>query len=357
MPTGPEHLSLANMEAMRAGARAAVRTCMGVGPADRVFILTDGSTHGIGHLLCEEASDFGGAVLLRDLEQYGERPIRALPEPLRSELLSFHPTVTFYAASAQPEEATFRTGLRVFLLNDLNVRHAHMAGITSRLMLEGMRTDYQRVALVTRTVYDVVRLAHMIRVTTPDGTDLQVSFDQGLRWVPCTGLYHRPGTWGNLPEGETYTCPQNVDGTLVAHVIGDPFNERYGVLPEPIVIEVRDSRAIRVHCDDGVLATEVMTYLDSAENGRRVGEFALGTNIGLKTLSGHLLQDEKIPGAHVAFGDPYPHETGAQWASPVHVDMIPVACTIAVDGEVIMRDGRFDYELLGLPAPRGASHS
>jgi aminopeptidase len=352
LSTHAEPLSLAQMEAMRAGARTAVRTCMGVGPADRVFILTDDTTHGIGHLLCEEASDFGGAVALHDLEQYGQRPIAALPEQLRAELLSFRPTVTFYAASAQASELTFRTGLRVFLLNDLNVRHAHMVGINSQLMLQGMRADYARVASVTRSVYDIARLAGAIRMTTPDGTDLNVELDAALRWVPCTGVYHRQGTWGNLPEGETFTCPRSVNGTLVAHMVGDHFGSRYGVLSQALVLTIEESRVTGVSSQNTALAQELAAYLDSVENGRRVGEFGIGTNTGLTGLSGNILQDEKLPGAHLAFGDPYPHETGAQWASPIHVDAIPLRCTLDVDGEKIMQDGSFDYDSLGLPVPR-----
>ena len=34
-------MSLSQIEAMRSGARTAVRTCMGVTPNDRVFVLTD----------------------------------------------------------------------------------------------------------------------------------------------------------------------------------------------------------------------------------------------------------------------------------------------------------------------------
>jgi leucyl aminopeptidase (aminopeptidase T) len=353
MPSDAAHLTLAQMEAMRSGARVAVRTCMGIAPGDRVFILTDKSTHGIGRLLSEEASDAGGEVLLHDLEQYAERPIKALPEALRAEVIQFRPTVTFYAASSQPGEVAFRTGLRVFLLNDMHVRHAHMPGITSQLMQEGMRTDYRAVASVTQAVYDVARLAESIQVTTPDGTDLTARLDPALRWVPCTGIYHRAGQWGNLPEGETFTCPQTVEGTLVAHVIGDHFSQKYGVLAEPAVIDIRDGFVVDVRSTNSALLHELTDYLDSAENGRRVGELAIGTNFGLRRLVGNMLQDEKIPGIHIAFGSPFPSETGAQWQSSVHVDVVPLRCTIIVDGETIMRDGRFDYELLGVPVPRG----
>lgn len=352
MPTDSAHLTLAQMESMRPGARAAARTCMGIGLADRTFVITDRLTHGIGRLLAEEASDAGSEVLIHDLEQYAERPILAFPDGLHRELLRFRPTVTFYAASSQPGEVTFRTALRTFLLNELKVRHAHMPGITAQLMREGMRTDYRAVAAVTTAVYDMARLAERITVNTPDGTALTAIIDPNLRWVPCTGIYHEAGQWGNLPEGETFTCPQRVDGTLVAHIIGDYFSEKYGVLAQPVIFEIQASRAVDVRSENRGLVAELVAYLDSADNGRRVGEFAIGTNIGLKRLSGNLLQDEKIPGIHVAFGNPYPHETGADWSAAVHVDVIPLNCTIDIDGQVIMQAGRFDYELLGISAPR-----
>jgi aminopeptidase len=353
MPTDAAHLTFNQLEAMRAGARVAARTCMGITPADRVFVLTDQATHGIGRLLSEEASEAGGEVLLHDLEQYAERPMKALPEELRTELLKFRPTVTFYAASTQPGEVTFRSGLRVFLLNDLNVRHAHMPGVTAQLMQEGMRTDYRAVAAATTAVYDMARLADTIRVTTADGTDLTAVFDPSLRWVPCTGIYHRAGQWGNLPEGETFSCPKSVNGTLVAHCVGDYFSERLGVLKDPVSVEITDGVAQSIRSTNQALADELRAYLDSAENARRVGEFAIGTNIGLKKLSGNMLQDEKIPGVHVAFGNSYPAQTGASWSSPLHIDFIPLRCSISVDDEIIMKDGRFDYEMLGMASPRG----
>ncbi len=295
MPTDPTHVSLKQLETMRAGARVAARTCMGIGPADRVFILTDRATHGIGRLLGEEASEAGGEVLVHDLEQYADRPMIAVPEPLRAELLKFRPTVTFFAASSQPGEVTFRTGLRAFILEEIQARHAHMPGITAQLMQEGMRTDYRVVSSVTTAVYDMARYARSDRVTTPDGTDLTVRFDPDLRWVQLHRHLSPGWQWGNLPEGETYTCPQMVDGTLVVHIIGDYFSPKYGVLAQPVTFTIRDCTRDRRARGERRAGYELTAYLDSAENGRRVGEFAVGTNVGLHRLTGNLLQDEKIP--------------------------------------------------------------
>jgi leucyl aminopeptidase (aminopeptidase T) len=138
---------------------------------------------------------------------------------------------------------------------------------------------------------------------------------------------------------------------MVVHLLGDYFSPKYGVLQHPVTIQMRDGQVVGLSCDDQAVADELGAYLDSAQNGRRAGEFAIGTNVGLTQLTGNLLQDEKLPGLHIAFGNPYAHETGADWASNVHVDVIATHCTITVDNRTLMRDGHFDYSLLNMPGP------
>ena len=56
---------------------------------------------------------------------------------------------------------------------------------------------------------------------------------------------------------------------------------------------------------------------------------------------GHILQDEKFPGIHVAFGDPYGQHTGADWKSTTHIDVVATRFNIWVDDRQIMADGKF----------------
>jgi hypothetical protein len=70
-----------------------------------------------------------------------------------------------------------------------------------------------------------------------------------------------------------------------------------------------------------------------------VGEFAIGTNIGLKDVIGNILQDEKLPGVHIAFGDPYGAHTGAQWKSSTHIDVVGRKFDIWADDRQIMSAG------------------
>jgi leucyl aminopeptidase (aminopeptidase T) len=72
-----------------------------------------------------------------------------------------------------------------------------------------------------------------------------------------------------------------------------------------------------------------------------VGEFAIGTNIGVTRVIGNILQDEKFPGIHIAFGDPYGNHTGAPWSATTHIDVVGLGFNIWVDDQQIMREGKF----------------
>jgi len=72
-----------------------------------------------------------------------------------------------------------------------------------------------------------------------------------------------------------------------------------------------------------------------------VGEFAIGTNIGVTDIIGQILQDEKLPGVHIAFGHPYTRYTGQTWDSSTHIDCVGRDFDIWMDDEKIMENGTF----------------
>ena len=159
-----------------------------------------------------------------------------------------------------------------------------------------------------------------------------------------------PRYWSNLPAGEVFTTPATVDGTFVCDAsAGDHFNGKYGDLqPTPLVLEIQGGRLVRAECEREDLEEEFWEYCHTDENSDRVGELAFGTNLGLSEMIGILLQDEKFPGVHIAFGDPYGSQTHAEWKSRTHVDVLARNCDVWIDSDQVIEKGRYYLAHLGL---------
>jgi aminopeptidase len=323
------------------GARNAVRTCLNVHAADRVGMIADRGRADIAEAIAEESRAAGGELRSWTMEDWVGRPAGEFPRALADELLAFRPTVSFFIGDGLEGELAFRKPMLQLLARELGCRHGHMIGIDRSLMLDGMTVDYDEVYRVTHRMYEIVRQAARVDVTTRLGTELTATFSSDRRWVPCDGRYWEQGQWGNLPEGEVFTAPLSVDGLLVGEELGDHFAPRYGVLEEPVRLRVKDGRAVSVEMPlHPAIRAEVEAYLAQSPNAGRVGEFAIGTNVGLTRIVGNFLQDEKFPGVHVAFGDPYGAETGADWSCTSHVDVLASRADVWADGRKVMEDGR-----------------
>jgi len=290
----------------------------------------------------KEALEAGAEVRAWVMEDRVDRPAREFPRGLADEIAAFRPTCSFFIGVGLPGELAFRQPMLKLLTQDLRSRHGHMIGIDPELMLDGMAVDYDEVYRVTRKIYEIVREASRIEVVTALGTELSATFSKERRWIASDGRYRQAGRWGNLPEGEVFTAPWNLDGQLVGEEMGDHFAARYRLFEEPVRLRVKDGRAVSVampgHPD---IQAEIEAYLGQSPNASRAGEFAIGTNVGLTRITGNFLQDEKFPGVHVAFGDPYGFETGADWSADSHVDVLASRADVYVDGRQIMQTGRF----------------
>jgi leucyl aminopeptidase (aminopeptidase T) len=186
-------------------------------------------------------------------------------------------------------------------------------------------------------------------VRTPGGTAITATFDRSMEWVKTSGLIS-PRDWSNQPAGEVFTTPGSVDGTFVCDgTAGDYFNGKYGDLREtPLRLSIAGGRLVAVECERQDLAREFWEYCHSDQNSDRIGELAFGTNLGLHDMIGVLLQDEKVPGVHIAFGDPYGSQTGAAWACSTHVDVLTRQCDVWIDDEQVIADGKYLLEKFGL---------
>jgi aminopeptidase len=279
------------------------------------------------------------------IEDLAPRPLTEAPPPVLDALetcdagiLCLHP---------QQGELGARMAI-VSVIERRQIRYAHMIGITGTIMQQGMRTDYVMVDRVSQFLCDRMARAQTLRVQTEAGTSFTASFDPSLAWVKTSGLIS-PRYWSNLPAGEVFTTPASVDGTFVCDAtVGDYFGSKYGDLSAtPMVLEIEGGRLVSAQCPRKDLEEEFWAYCHTDRNSNRVGELAFGTNLGVSEMIGVLLQDEKVPGVHLAFGDPYGHQTHADWSSRTHVDCLTRRCNAWIDDEPILEDGKFLLDVLG----------
>jgi aminopeptidase len=324
------------------GAGNAVNVCLRVQPAEKVCVITDGVTLEIAAAMVSELEKLGAPHKVWVLEDLAPRPLKDLPEEVIADLETCQ--VSIFAVQAQRNELRSRMQM-TDVVNRRKIRHAHMVNINRQIMLEGMRADFQKVDRLSVKVVEMVRKAQRVRATTAAGTDLTAELNHKYHWLKTSGLI-TPEKWGNLPGGEIFTTPGEVNGTFVIDgVVGDYLCAKFGSLRDnPLTIHMKKNRLTEAHSENRELEDDFWKYTHTDENSDRVGEFAIGTNIDLKDVIGQILQDEKYPGVHIAFGNPYGAHTGAEWDSSTHIDVVGRKFNIWVDEQQIMQDGKFLLE-------------
>jgi len=326
------------------GAHNAIRSCLRIQPQERTTLITDRACSEIAASLAGELDRQGLRYEAWILEDLAPRPLQDMPAAILEDMETSD--VSIFAVKAQPNE--LRTRMQMTdVVNRRKMRHAHMVNIDRRIMLEGMRADFDEVDRISTQVWQLASAAREIRAANPAGTAIVGRFSPRLKWLKTSGIIS-PHKWGNLPGGETFTAPESVEGTFVIDgVVGDYLCEKYGDLREtPLTIRIEGSRLREAHSVNRELQEEFWRYCHTDENSDRVGEFAIGTNIAVRDVIGNILQDEKIPGIHIAFGNPYGAHTGAEWYSSTHIDVVGRKFDIWIDGRQIMHAGAFMLDSL-----------
>jgi aminopeptidase len=329
------------------GAVSAVTTCLRIEPSEKVTLITDRVTEPIAAAIGAQLAVLGCQWNVFVLEDLSPRPLTNMPAAVLQDMETSQ--VSIFAVQVQSNELQSRMQM-TDVVNRRRMRHAHMVNITPEIMCQGMRADFNLVDRLSQKVLERVKKATRIRATTAAGTDITAEMNPGYKWFKTSGIIS-PEKWGNLPGGECFTSPGEVNGTFVVDgVVGDWLCARYGLLAAtPLTIQIAGNRIVSCSSENKRLEEDFWAYTHTDENSDRVGEFAIGTNLGIERVIGNILQDEKFPGIHIAFGNPYGEHTGAPWRSGTHIDVVGLGFNIWLEldegseriTEQIMREGRF----------------
>lgn len=328
--------------ALSSGARNAINDCLRLKPSERITIITDKECAEIAASLVHEIEKVGSECSVFVMEEYAERPLTNMPQPILDDLARSQ--VSIFAAITQTGELGSRIQM-TSVVNKNKIRHGHMVNINKQIMMEGMCADFLEVDSISQRLVEKARVTKVINAKTPAGTDFTAEFAPHLKWLKTSGIIS-PDKWGNLPGGEIFTSPNNTNGLFVVDgVVGDYLCQKWGDIERhPLFIEIVNNRIKSVECTNKELLKEFLDYTHTDENSDRVGEFAIGTNIALQRIIGHILQDEKFPGIHIAFGHPYADHTGQNWVSTTHIDCVGRNFDIWMDDVQVMEKGKFIFE-------------
>ncbi len=306
------------------GARIAVETCMSVKSGERVLIVTDPPRRKIAEALLEAARIVGAKTMLICMPtgtRHGEEPPKIVEQAMRTADVVFAPT-TYSLTHTQARLKACEAGARV----------ATMPMITETIMQRGvMLTDYKQVSKLTMKVANLFDKASEVEVRTRAGTHLTFSIE-GRRAHPDTGIFHKPGDYGNLPAGEAFIAP--IEGTAEGKVVVD--GSMVDTLRGAIEILIERGMAVKISGKPTRKLTKMLK--EAGAKARNLAEFGMGTNPKAR-LIGNVLEDEKVLGTcHIALGD---NSTfGGRVRAGIHVDGIFLKPTVKFDEKMIMERGK-----------------
>jgi aminopeptidase len=149
----------------------------------------------------------------------------------------------------------------------------------------------------------------------------------------------------NLPSGEVFTAPYATEGTVTFDV---PMTLR-GTAVRDVRLDFENGEVVDYAAAQG--EDVVGEIVDTDEGSRRLGELGIGMNRGIDRVTDNILFDEKMGDTvHLALGRAYDSnlpEDDSGNDSAVHTDMITDMSEdsrIEVDGEVVQRNGTFQWE-------------
>jgi leucyl aminopeptidase (aminopeptidase T) len=216
------------------------------------------------------------------------------------------------------------------------IRIASMPGITKDIIKRAIDVDYKEMRQLTKKIADRLDSAKKARVITKKGTDITFSLKGRIAHGKNSGIYHKKGDWGNLPEGEAYIAP--VEGSANGIYVVDASQAGVGKLKAPIKITVRSGFAVSFSGSIEAKKLKKLLFKEKNKNAFNLAEFGIGTNKKAK-ITGKILEDEKVFGTcHFALGNNIGF--GGKTNVPIHLDGILQRPTIIIDGKEIMKNGK-----------------
>lgn len=252
--------------------------------------------------------------------------------------------VDSYANNASIRRAINRTPRRS------TCRLATIPGISDDILQIIIDSDIDAVFEACEEVAWLLGEASSVEIETYDSIGSRYRLSLSLEgWesepVMSPGVF-LPGSWGNIPPGETFCCPpfERVTGQICINgsIPGHVLSEGQEVILDFLRGKLVGWRSATGDVDNSILkffgSLEKQAAIDGDGNWNTFAELGFGLNARISSLTGNPLFDEKAAGTiHVAIGDN--SIFGDDVSSLIHEDLIVKGPCVELDGIRVMTDG------------------
>jgi aminopeptidase len=324
---------------------------MGVKPGEKVLVLSDVPTRRewrnrsrseISKMLSETLLGKTVAEIVRDafppcqvdfypyfsLGRSGVEPPKAMAQTMKR----YHVIVainSFSLTHTKAREQASKAGVRVATMRGAIPEMFYPDGAIS--------VNYLEVERETKLIAGFLTRANEAKIISGAGTNLTLSL-KGRKGGEDSGIYVKPGRWGNLPAGEAYIAP--VEGTAE----GDLVVEKgwFPNLTEEMTILFRKGEVEEIRGGGEVnrMISQILG-LHSRKKRKRcnLAELGIGTNPKARRTD-ITIEAEKIKGTiHIGIGDN--SHMGGKVAADYHQDFVICRPDLYLDGERVMDKGRW----------------
>lgn len=335
-------------ELERKGLGVLLTECLAVRENDELLVIYDESSEEYAKELANLAYDLGPSLSLLLVPQEQQRRIvdscapdgdPVLSRGLVQALLDADAIINIVAGELDMKP--FR-GAVIESSRRADARFAHIPGLSYDVLKCLAETDIAGTQTLVQDMALVFGECDHLLLKTGDHNRLEIR----LRgWVSeplqSPGVIHQ-GSWGNVPPGETFVCPEvgdvsgslRIDGSIPGFLLGPS---------EHIDLDISDSRVVRWEASSDRLTSFLKHREQDAdrkgdENWNVVCEVGVGMNRQLHELTGNPLFDEKVFGTvHVALGDNSVFGCGVK--SGWHADMVCRHPHLLANGVSVVKDG------------------
>ena len=312
-------------------ARVALEKCGSVRAGERVLVVTDTMRdQSVAHSLIGAAlaADAEGVLVVMPARRRTpqEPPASVVAAMQAADLIFLYTTYSLTHSSARVQAQ--KAGARII----------SMPGVTEDGFLRTMSVDVGRLANLTNQLADRVARARTAQVTTPLGTDTR--YELGHPVATLDGMVQKAGELDAFPPGLFLSVPR--DGSASGTAVVDGAITQIGRLSEPVTMTFADGRLTQIQGGtDAARLKQLLALLDD-DNAYKFAAWGIGTNPGAALVGEDpSFEGERVFGwTHVSTGSNATFPGGAVQAK-IHLDGLISQPTIHLDGEMILKDGKF----------------